>query len=202
MGGIAYRKAATTLAPVFAEAFRQLHDPLLTIDTLPVHLFETLWVPAAKRQGANTIDAVRDFELPNEDIVTIERMHARLIDECCGQARKKVNQAFVTGGDIIHNLVKMHEGFQKMSRKMRLQFMLMLGCTKGFNLVSHSWINRVLERASCPEEIRRSIDVMIRNQKQSYHLREYLSQLLLSAVACDKAAQCLEFSLYSCAHVS
>ena len=57
--GEAYKRAAVILAPAFLESYGQLKDPELVFAFSPQHICETLWSLAAKKQGANTIDAVR-----------------------------------------------------------------------------------------------------------------------------------------------
>ena len=50
----------------------------LSLDKLE-NLHETLWVPMAKKQGANTVSAIRDLELSNEDAKILERMRVVLL---------------------------------------------------------------------------------------------------------------------------
>ena len=71
------------------------------------------WPPAPmpKKPGASTIDAVRDLELPNEDTKVLERINAALLDEGCAGFVRAHNQAFISGGDIMHNNLQMHEKF-------------------------------------------------------------------------------------------
>ena len=162
--GCAYRMHAPSLAPVFLEAAAQLQDVTLEEATIPVHLHETLWVPIAKNASADVIGAVRDLELPNEDAKLLERMHTLLLNECISTHVLPQNQAFVPEGDIMHNVVGLHEEFRASTTKRDLQLLLLLDCTKGFNLVSHSWTRRVFEQSGLPAALQRSIFRLVETQ--------------------------------------
>ena len=148
--GEAYKRAAVKLAPVFQEAFRELKDDTFDLENVPVHICETLWSPAAKKQNANTLDAVRDLEIPNEDTKILERMHVLIVDECVSPSVREHNEAFVSDGDIMVNLFTMHEQFHRTFSKKELHMLLLLDCAKRFNLLSHKWLERVLRHAMLP----------------------------------------------------
>jgi hypothetical protein len=114
-------------------------------------------VPAAKKQGANTIDAVRDLEIPNEDTKLLERLLALLLDQCAGPSIRQHNEASVRGGDIMVNLYTMQEQFHKVLSKRELHLLLLLDCSKGFNRLSHSWLKRLLHKARAPANLVLSI---------------------------------------------
>ena len=63
--GEAHKHAAVIVAIVFLEACCQLEDPVYDFGSVPAHIDETQCVPIAK--GADTVDAIRDLEIPNED---------------------------------------------------------------------------------------------------------------------------------------
>ena len=93
------------------------------------------------------MQAVRDLELPNEDIKILERMCAQIWDEQAADQLRPTQQAFVRGGDIMHDVCGMHEAFHHAINKRTLMMFLLLDCTKGFNNTCHSWMWRVLEKA-------------------------------------------------------
>ena len=155
--GVAYKLAAVMLAPIFIEAFRELQDIDFPVESIPKHIHETLWIPIAKKQGASDVSQVRDLELPNEDAKVLERMHSLVLSEVASDCVRDHNQAFIREGDIAHNIVLMHEAFQSMSSKRQLYFMIFLDCTKGYNLLSHSWVRRVFTAARLPAGLIRSI---------------------------------------------
>lgn len=162
--GLAYKMNAVSLAPVFLEAFAELQGSDLDLQLIPTHLHTSLWIPIAKRQGADTIDAVRDLELPNEDAKVLERMHLALISECASPQILPLNQAFVEGGDIMYNVSGLHEEFQSGTQDRFLRLMLLMDCTKGFNYASHSWTHRVFEKAQLPLVLQRSIARLVETQ--------------------------------------
>ena len=88
--------------------------------------------------------------MPNEDTKLLERVLATLLDESGGQAVREHNEAFTRGGDMTVNLFTMHEHFHRVLSKRELHMLLLLDCAKGFNLASHSWTARVLQRARLP----------------------------------------------------
>ena len=133
--GEAYKLAAVILAPIFLQSFEQLKSPGFDPACIPEHIFETLWSPAAKKVGANTIADIRDLEIPSEDTKLLERILALLLEESAGPVIREHNEAFVSGGDITVNLFTMHEHFHRSLSKRQLHFLLLLDCAKGFNLL-------------------------------------------------------------------
>ena len=49
--------------------------------------------------------------------------------------------------------------------------MLMFDCTKGFNLVSHSWIDKVLQKGMCPNGLRVGINRLVQYQSSILSFR-------------------------------
>ena len=94
----------------------------------------------------------------------LERTHAVVLSECVGPVVAAHNQAFVAEGDIMLNVVGLHEEFQSAVTKRNLQLLLLLDCTKGFNLASHSWTRRVFEKSGLPCRLRRSIYRLVERQ--------------------------------------
>lgn len=162
--GEAYKAAAVVLAPAFVEAFEELKDPGYDHARMPLHLCETLWIPAAKQQGANTIGQVRNLVVPNEDTKLLERILGLLLDETAASTIRDHNEAFILEGDITVNLFTLHEGFCRVLDKRELHMLLLLDCTKGFNLLSHSWISRVLSHARLPVVLRRCTERLVMKQ--------------------------------------
>lgn len=66
---------------MFLEAVRQLQSSTLQAEAVPFHMRESLWILIPKREGANTIGAIRDLDIPNEDVNVLERMYTRLLHE-------------------------------------------------------------------------------------------------------------------------
>ena len=145
------------LAIVFVEAFEQLQDTTYNNEDIPSHIHETLWIPIQENMGANTTRLITDLELPNEDAKVHERMYALIIDEQAAFQFKPIQQACVSGGEIMHNIIGMHEAFHHAQHKQQLLMFLLLDCTKGFNYASHERMLRVWERAALPSTLLFSI---------------------------------------------
>ncbi len=122
-------------------------------------------VPIAKREGADTLDAIRDLEIPNEDLKIIERMIFKIIDEIASSQILPLNQAFVKGGDIMHNVFSLHTAMQAYAGSDNLKLFLLMDCTKGFNLVSHVWTARVLDKMGLPAGLRRMVERLLSIQR-------------------------------------
>ena len=163
--GKLYKRHALALAPVFMEAFEQLQGEELDMAAIPPHLRDGLWVPIAKREGADTLDAIRDLEIPNEDLKIIERMIFKIIDEIASSQILPLNQAFVKGGDIMHNVFSLHTAMQAYAGSDNLKLFLLMDCTKGFNLVSHVWTARVLDKMGLPAGLRRMVERLLSIQR-------------------------------------
>ena len=136
--GLCYKLNAILLAPIFLEAMSQLQEPNFDINDVPLYIHTGLWTPIAKRAGACTIDAIRDIEVPNEDTKILERMHNALLDPCIAPHILPFNQAFISGGDIMHNVMGLKMEFHVGALARQLSMMLLLDCTKGFNYAAHS----------------------------------------------------------------
>ena len=123
-------------------------DLSLRLDRLPLDMCDCaqvsrngLWCLRVER--ANTMDKLRDLELGNE-----VRVFARSLP---------CTASFVTGRDIIHNTTMLcrnlwaahEEAVQGDDPYLLLAF----GCSKGYNRMDHSWLQRCLRTASTPPEI-------------------------------------------------
>ena len=161
---MAYKKHALIVAPIFREAFQQLQSDTLGDGDIPPHLHEGLWFPIGKREGADSISAVRDLELPNEDCKILERMHTLVLDEVAADQIRPTQQAFISGGDIMHNVVGVHEEFVGSLSNRRLRLILLIDFTKFFNYASHAWSNRVWAAFRLPAGLRRSIARLVEIQ--------------------------------------
>ena len=73
----------------------------------------------------------------------IPRLLATLLDQCASPSIFEHDEAFVRGGDIMVNLVTMHEHFHRALFKRELHLLLLLDCAKGVNLFSHGWEKRL-----------------------------------------------------------
>ena len=123
-------------------------DLSLRLDRLPLDMCDCaqvsrngLWCLRVER--ANTIDKLRDLELGNE-----VRVLARSLP---------CTASFVTGRDIIHNTTMLCRNLWA-AHEEAVQgddpyLLLALGCSKGYNRMDHSWLQRCLRTASTPPEI-------------------------------------------------
>ena len=160
----AYKRQALSLAPVFQEAFSQLQLADLSSELIPRHLHESLWFPAAKKEGADSIGAIRDLELPNEDCKILERMLALVVDEVAAKQLLPLQQAFISGGDIMYNVLGLHDEFSSSLTDRRLRLIILMDCTKGFNYISHNWARRVWAALRLPAGLARCIVRLLETQ--------------------------------------
>ena len=70
-------------------------------------------------------------------------MLALVVDEVAAGQLLPLNQAFVTGGDIMYNVLGLQEEFNNTLTDRQLRLILLMDCTKGFNYISRSWAWRV-----------------------------------------------------------
>ena len=96
----------------------------------------------------------RDLELGNESRKILARMLNRVLDEVCAcpeTGLSSTQQAFVKGRDIVRNTSAMLRTFwdnvESQSAKEDPLLMLLLDCSKGYNLMSRGWVLRVLAKA-------------------------------------------------------
>ena len=92
-------------------------------------------------------------------------MSMLLLSEAAASTISKHNQAFISEGDIMHNVFGMHEHFHSVYAKARLHLMLFLDCSKGFNRLSHVWLRRVFQKCQLPKHLQRAIYRLVEEQK-------------------------------------
>ena len=148
--GRLYKIHAGILAPVFHESFTQLCG---NAPNVPPHLTDLLWLPIPKDAHAATLNRIRDLELPNEDAKILARMISKLLDEGLSRQLKEYQQAFVTDGSIAKNIVGIAEEISIGRRRQVLSFFLFLDCSKGFNMLSWEWVERVLQKGGLPQSL-------------------------------------------------
>ena len=144
--GHPYHEHASLLIAVFREAFEEIvaGDPLLDPFT------EGLLRPIGKTSDPCTFKQIRDLELPNFDRKVIERLFCLLIDECAGRSVSQSQVACLKGRDIAMHVLKFNDVFEEAVSRQSFLATLSLDCSKGFNRMSHSWVERVLVAAGCP----------------------------------------------------
>ena len=83
---------------------------------------------------------------------------------CVSPSVREHNEAFVSDVDIMVNLFTMQEQFHRTFSKKELHMLLLLDCAKGFNLLSHKWLERVLRHAMLPNVLIPTIHRLIFRQ--------------------------------------
>ena len=121
-------------------------------------------------EGANTIDKLRDLELGNEVRKVLARMLFKVLDEVCQHESHELchaQQAFVTGRDIIRNTTMLCRNFWAAHEEAvegdDPYLLLALDCSKGYNRMDHSWLQRCLHKASTPPEILAIVESLLIN---------------------------------------
>ncbi len=152
---------ARYLTPIFQEAW----DELL-LGQSSEHLGLRKWTIFPKEQGASTTAKMRDIEVCNEMRKVLARMLNVLLDEVGKDALGPAQQAFLSGRDIIVNNIRMHTTFgdwlqQHFDSDRAIMMLVLLDCSKGFNFLSWTWIERCLTKAHLPEPLRRMIMAML-----------------------------------------
>ena len=148
------------LATIFQEAWIELASGCAPIDHGRVCLGFKKWIVVPKMEGANTIDILRDLELGNEVRKVLARMLFKVLDEVCQHESHGLchaQQAFVKGRDIIRNTTMLCRNFwiahEQAAEGDDPHLLLALDCSKGYNRMDHSWLQRCLRQASTPPEI-------------------------------------------------
>ena len=147
------------LAIVFQEAWIELASGRAPIDHVRLCLGFKKWIVVPKMEGANTNDKLRDLELGNEVRKVLARMIFKVLDEVCQHESDGLchaQQAFVTGREIIRNTTMLCRNFWA-AHEEAVQgddpyLLLALDCSKGYNRMEHSWLQRCLRAASTPPE--------------------------------------------------
>jgi len=171
----AYRPHAQLLAPIYAEAWDELSNCSASEGLVETILGRKIWRLAAKIEGANRPEKLRDLELGNEIRKTLARMMALTLNEVCSSPTAGLTtaqQAFLNGRNIVKNTTALLRDFwagvdeadtSEGSQLRNLGFVLALDCTKGYNLMDHGWLRAALERAQLPGPLRAVIDAMLIN---------------------------------------
>ena len=126
-------------------------------------------------EGANTIEKLRDLELGNEVRKVLARMLFKVLDEVCQHESCQheshglchAQQAFVTGRDIIRNTTMLCRNFwtahEEAAEGDDPYLLLALDCSKGYNGMGHSWLQRCLRQASTPPQILAIVESLLIN---------------------------------------
>jgi len=149
------------IAPLIARFFLQAWHELFETDYPGLaHLGARRWVVAAKEEGANTIQRLRDIEAGNTVRKTLARMTIRVLDEIMPKVLvSKVQQAFHSRGNITRSNLLLSTAFADATRDWQADlenvFLLLgLDCTKGYNLLGWKWLQACLERGRAPAQLR------------------------------------------------
>ena len=119
-----------------------------------------------KTVGANTVEHIRDLELPNEHRKVLARVFSKLIGEKATQTMPKIQQAFLPGRDISEANVAVQEAYYRAAERGLLKFWLLLDCSKGYNNMSWEWIEKVLQAANLPEGLVRAALRLVRESSE------------------------------------
>ena len=151
-----FQRYSAQLANMFLEAWGELQNDVYSNDMYRILALKT-WMVVPKIEGANRVDKFRDLEMGNESRKILARMLNRLLDEvcsCAGTGLSSCQQAFVSGRDIVRNTSSMLRVFwdnvEHRDHTDNPLLMLLLDCSKGYNLMSRDWVVRVLEKAGLP----------------------------------------------------
>ena len=155
--GYPYHTHASLLIPVFQEAFQDL----LRGEDLPVPYTEGLMRPIGKCQNPSTFKQIRDLELPNFDRKVLERLFCLVIDERACDSLSSAQAACLKGRDVANHILQLNSVFEQALNDRELLAVLSLDCSKGFNRMSHSWVERVLRASGCPDFMIQAIMRMI-----------------------------------------
>ena len=116
------------------------------------------------------MEKFRDLELGNESRKILARMLNRVLDEVCACPEiglSSTQKAFVKGRDIVRNTSAMLRTFwdnvESRSAKEDPLLMLLLDCSKGYNLMSRGWVLRVLAKARLPSVLVKMIEHLMVN---------------------------------------
>ncbi len=186
---ICFKAFARQLTPVFQEAWEQL----LAGESSP-HIGMRKWTVAPKVEGASTTSKLRDIELCNEARKVLARMLNKVLDERLKEVLGDTQQAFVSGRDIIVNNVRMHSVFNDWlqhhgDEEEATLLMLLLDCSKGYNFLSWSWVERCLETAQLPIALRQLVTAMLRCEARLViNGQEYGGLNFTSTQACHRVA--------------
>jgi len=163
-----FHRYASQLVPLFQEAWQEL---LVGPVRCPEILGRRTWVIAPKEAGARTVARLRDIEICSEARKALARMATTVLDEVMRTHTSKAQGAFLTGRDIMQNNVTIHTAFREAmqsaaedGRVESLALLLLLDCSKGYNMMQWSWIKRVCTAAGLPAGITKLILAMLEGE--------------------------------------
>ena len=164
------RRYCHQLAIIFQEAWIELASGCAPIDHVRMCLGFKKWIMVPKMEGANTIDKLRDLELGNEVSKVLAQMLFKVLDEVCQHESHglcNAQQAFVTGRDIIRNTTMLCRNFwaahEEDAEGDDPYLLLALDCSKGYNRMDRSWLQRCLPAALTPPEILAILESLLIN---------------------------------------
>ena len=167
--GEVYHRHAAHLAVIFSEAWEELLSDEFTDEMYRALAFKT-WLVVPKFEGANRTEKFRDLELGDECRKILARILNKVLDEVCAEqltGLSECQQAFVSKRDIVKNTFAMLRTFWDVAGTAENTesplLMLLLDCTKGYNLLSREWIVRVLEKARLPGGLVRLVRKLVVN---------------------------------------
>ncbi len=155
--GHPYHEHAGLLIEVFREAFEDIVGGV----ELSVPLTEGLLRAIGKVPDPSSFKQIRDLELPNFDRKVIERLFCLVLDECASRTLSQAQVACIKGRDVAQHILRFNDVFEQAASTRDFLATLSLDCSKGFNRMSHSWIQRVLRAAGCPETMVAAIMRMV-----------------------------------------
>ena len=147
--GHPYHEHASYLIPVFRESF----EDIIAGADLQQPFLEGLLRPIGKISNPCTFKHIRDLELPNFDRKVIERLFCLVVGECASESLSRSQVACLKGRDVATHVLKFSDLFEQSIDRGDFLATLSLDCSKGFNRMSHSWVERVLRAAGCPDAI-------------------------------------------------
>ena len=166
--GVALRRYARVLVPVFIESW----DELLGAEDRPewTHLRYKKWLIQPKKEGVRNTDGLRDLELANETRKTLERMLYQTLAEPASKTLSSAQQGFIPGREITRNTIMLADAFWRAAAKAAKdptsakRLFLLLDCRKGFNSMGWEWLERCLRAAKTPEPLIRLVKELLRNE--------------------------------------
>ena len=126
------------------------------------HMNIRKWTEVPKVSGVCGPEKLRDLEMVNECRKVLARMVNTLLDEVCQHQIHAAQQAFLKNRDILVNNIRMHSVYRDWIQEHpgeegELLLLLLLDCTKRYNLLSWQWLERVLRASGLPDSLRQII---------------------------------------------
>ena len=158
------------LAIIFQEAWIELASGRAPIDHVRMCSGFKKWIVVPTKEGASTIDKLLDHELGKEVRKVLARMLFKVLDEVCQHESHGLchaQQAFVTRRDIIRNTTMLCRNFwaahEQAAEGDDPYLLLALDCSKGYNRMDHSWLQRCVRAASTPPGILAIVESLLIN---------------------------------------